>query len=247
MIAGIDIGSRATKLVVLDGNVPCEWQLVPTGIDPLRAAHSLLAGRKFEVIAATGYGRHLARNDFADVVLTEVKACAVGAHHVMPDCRLVIDVGGQDCKAIALDGNGGFDDFAMNDRCAAGTGRFLEVMAQTLGFPLDQFGAVALDAESTVRINSMCAVFAESEVTSLIARGADVRGIARGIHQASVERIAALVQGLGVRTDRVLLTGGVAGNPCICALLESRLKTAVVAPDRPQFIVALGAALAAGR
>lgn len=243
MIAGIDIGSRTTKLVVLDSGIPVEYTLVPTGVDPLQAARTLIAGREFEAIAATGYGRHLARTKLGFTVLTEVKACAVGAHHVSPECRTVIDIGGQDCKVVTLDGNGGFSDFQMNDKCAAGTGRFLEVMAQTLGFGLDEFGNVALMAKEAVRVNSMCTVFAESEITSLIARGEDPKRIARGLHLAVVDRVASMARSMDVSESGVLFVGGVAKNPCIRTLLETRLRMPVTAPEHAQFVVALGAAL----
>lgn len=244
MIAGIDIGSCTTKLVVLEDGAPVEWKIVPTGVDPLAAARSLLGDRRFDVIAATGYGRHLARAGFAHKVLTEIKACALGAHHLAPEHRMVIDIGGQDCKAVALDGKGGFVDFAMNDRCAAGTGRFLEVMARTLGFSLEEFGPASLEVRNSVKINSMCTVFAESEVTSLIARGEDVHRIARGVHQSVVDRVCALAQSLGVNGE-VLLVGGVANNPCIAKLLETRLRVPVTVLKEAQYIVALGAALSA--
>ncbi len=243
MIAGIDIGSRTTKLVVLDDAAPVEWKLVATGVDPIQAARTLIDGRVFDAVAATGYGRHFARTELGFQVLTEVKACAVGAHHVMPECRTVIDIGGQDCKVVALDGEGGFSDFQMNDKCAAGTGRFLEVMAQTLGFGLDEFGEVALQADEAVRINSMCTVFAESEVTSLIARGEDPRRISRGLHQAVVDRVASMARSVGVGEGGVLLVGGVALNPCVRPLLEARLGVPVIVPEHAQFVVALGAAL----
>ncbi len=243
MIAGIDIGSRTTKLVVLDDRVPVEWSIVPTGVDPLQTVRTLIGDRRFDAIAATGYGRHLARTELEFTVMTEIKACALGVHHIAPKCRMVVDIGGQDCKVIALDGTGGFNDFQMNDRCAAGTGRFLEIMAQTLGFGLDEFGEIALQTEHAVRVNSMCTVFAESEVTSLIARGESPARIARGLHQAIADRVVSMARSVGVHEDGILLVGGVAQNPCVRHLLQSRLGVPVTVPERTQFIIALGAAL----
>lgn len=244
-VAGVDIGSRTAKLVVMKDGQPFQWSLVPTGIDPIGAARNLIDGRRFDYIVATGYGRHLARADLAAAAVTEVKACAVGAHFLFPECRTVIDVGGQDTKVVVLDVRGGLTDFAMNDRCAAGTGRFLEVMAQTLGFTIEEFGSVCCDADASVQINSMCVVLAESEVISLIARGKDARQIGRAVHQTMVDRIASLTASVGLAGDSAVLAGGVARNPCIVHLLERKLRVRLLVHEYAQFIPALGAALVA--
>jgi len=241
--AGIDIGSRNTKLVVIENGVPCEWGLLPTGADPIGAVSALIKGRHFDRVAATGYGRKLAESGVADMALTEIKACAIGAHHMLPECRTVIDIGGQDTKGIALDGKGGFNDFAMNDRCAAGTGRFLEMIAGTLGYTLDEFGQVSCGITSTFRLNSMCAVFAESEVISLIARGAKGPEIARAVHEAMVDRIAVMVRSMNHPIQTPMLAGGVAHNLCIVQLLENKLGVKIAVPERAQFTAAIGAAI----
>ena len=242
--AGLDLGSRTTKLVVLEGGEVAAFKITDTGPDMTARALALLEGFSPARIVATGYGRNLAAAEFADDVVTEITAYALGALHLFPDCRTVIDVGGQDSKAIALDDRGGFRDFEMNDRCAAGTGRFLEIMARALGFSIESFGPAACEAREPVAITSTCTVFAESEVISLLARGEDVRGIALGIHQAIIDRLVTMVRRIGLR-PQVVFAGGVARNPCIARLLSERLGLEIQVPDNPQVVGALGAALRA--
>lgn len=241
--AGLDIGSRTTKIAVLDRGRLVHSQVLDTGTDPLARAQALLDGRRPEKVVATGYGRHLARARLGCPAITEIRAHALGAHLLFPGCRTVIDVGGQDSKVIRAEG-GRHRDFEMNDRCAAGTGRFLEVMAAALGFTLDELGVEAQAGREPVTVNSMCTVFSESEVISLIARGADRQSIALGLHEAIVTRLLALVGRVGVEPE-VVLTGGVARNPCIRRLLEQRLAVRLMVPDEPQITGAIGAALCA--
>jgi predicted CoA-substrate-specific enzyme activase len=227
---------------------------VDTGTDPLARARELLgeAGHDPDSpsrtgscpFVATGYGRHLARERLGLPVITEIKAHALGAARLFPDCRTVIDIGGQDSKVVRVE-NGRQVNFEMNDRCAAGTGRFLEVMAMTLGYTLNEFGAEALQASESASINSMCTVFSESEVVSLIASGKSKQSIALGLHESIVNRLLALVGRVGAERQ-VVLTGGVALNPCIRVLLERRLGLSLLVPDEPQIVGALGAALSAG-
>jgi predicted CoA-substrate-specific enzyme activase len=195
-------------------------------------------------LVATGYGRHLAREKLGLPVITEIKAHALGAGRLFPECHTVIDIGGQDSKVIRVE-KGRQVNFEMNDRCAAGTGRFLEVMAMTLGYTLAEFGSEALKAPESASINSMCTVFSESEVVSLIAAGTTKQSIALGLHESIVNRLLALVGRVGVEPD-VVLAGGVARNPCIRVLLERRLGVPLLVPEEPQVVGALGAALAAG-
>jgi len=243
-VAGVDLGSRTTKLVVLEQGRVIAFKITDTGPDMTARALGLLEGFEPARIVATGYGRNLAAAEFADDVITEITAYALGALHLFPECRTVIDVGGQDSKAIALDDHGGFRDFEMNDRCAAGTGRFLEIMARALGFSIESFGPAACQATRPVAITSTCTVFAESEVISLIARGEQVAGIALGIHQAIVDRLVAMARRVGVRPQAVF-AGGVALNPCIGRLLGERLGLEIHIPENPQMLGALGAALRA--
>lgn len=218
-------------------------EILDTGTDPWRRARELLERHQPEMVVATGYGRHLVAERLGCPVVTEIRAHAVGAHRLFPECRTVIDIGGQDSKAIRLK-DGRQLDFEMNDRCAAGTGRFLEVMATTLGYTIEEFGAEALRSESSTAISSMCTVFAESEVISLIARGAGKRAIALGLHEAIVNRLWALLGRIGVEPP-VVLCGGVALNPCIRTLMERKLEMALLVPEKPQLVGAIGAALCA--
>ncbi len=173
--------------------------------------------------------------------MTEIKAFAIGAAFYQPATRTVIDIGGQDCKIIRVD-QGKVRDFEMNDRCAAGTGKFLEVMAHTLGYPIAEFGQEALASADSVSINSMCTVFAESEVISLIAKGEHPRRIALGLHQSIINRILAMLGRTGYE-ETIFFAGGAAKNPCLVRLLEQRLGRSLYIPEEPQIVGAVGAAL----
>jgi predicted CoA-substrate-specific enzyme activase len=242
---GIDIGSRMTKVVRLENGALTHSEVFDTGHDPLGRLREALRGMDGQAAVATGYGRHLAQAHLDCPTVTEIRACARVAGHLTPGCESAIDIGGQDCKAIELKPAGGFGRFEMNDRCAAGTGRFLEVMAQALGFALDEFGGGAEAADRPVAINCMCTVFAESEVVSLIARGEDRRRIALGLHLATVRRVAAMASRVDLGA-RAVFVGGVARNPCMARLLAEELPCEVTVPDRPELAVAIGAALIAG-
>lgn len=243
--AGIDIGSRTIELVVVDeaGEI-VESVQADTGFDPMAEAKQLIDGKTFDHIMATGYGRNLFEISFDASTVTEIKAHARGARTLFPHIQTVIDIGGQDSKAIALFDNGRVKKFEMNDRCAAGTGKFLEIMAKTLGFTIDDFGREALLADSELNISSMCTVFAESEVTSLIAKGENRQQIARGLHASVIRRIAGMVNRVSSEGD-IAFTGGVAKNPCMHKLLEEKLDRTIRLPDDPQRMGALGAALLA--
>jgi predicted CoA-substrate-specific enzyme activase len=241
--AGLDIGSRTTKLAILrDGRF--DFRILDTGVKPAETCTRLLDGTRFDAVVSTGYGRHLAKTEFDYPTITEILAAARGARHVLPEARSVIDVGGQDCKAVTLAEDGTFTNFLMNDRCAAGTGRFLEIMASTLQLQLGEFAALALEADSAVEINSMCSVFAESEVVSLIASGADLKQISLGLHRAVVNRVGALLGKIGAQAP-IAFIGGVALNPAAVSQLREKLRRDVHVCEFPQFVVAAGAALVA--
>jgi len=244
VFVGIDIGSRCIKVVALNGDGIEDFKVVDTGFNPHERSLKMIKPYNAKRIVATGYGRHFAREDFADSVITEIKAHAIGARFLFPDCRTIIDIGGQDSKTIALDVNGKVADFQMNDRCAAGTGKFLEVMAKTLGFTIDEFGPQSLAAEKAVKVNSMCTVFAESEVVSLLAKKEDPRNIALGLHQSIIDRVSSMLHRVGIEDD-VVLSGGVGCNPCIRELFEQKLNRQIHIYDRPEIAGALGAALVA--
>jgi len=210
-----------------------------TGIDPLSNMRKLLDGQEFDEVVATGYGRYLAQMHLECPIITEIKAYAIGADFFFRDCRTVLDIGGQDSKIIRVQ-NGRVQDFEMNDKCAAGTGKFLEVMATTL--TISEFSNIAAQSENAVSISSMCTVFAESEVVSLIARGEDRRSIALGLHLSILNRILALMGRIGFE-DEIVFAGGVAKNKCMANLLERRLGKRISLPEEPQIIGAVGAAL----
>jgi len=243
--AGLDVGSRTIKLVTLD-SVVRESLVVETGANPLRRCQIILSGRNFQRLVATGYGRHLVAPIQGGKVVSEIKAYAVGARYLFPDCQEVIDIGGQDCKVILLSSKGEVRKFEMNDRCAAGTGKFLEVMAHTLEVDVDALGDLALSANQKITINSLCTVFAESEVVSLIGRGEEASEIAMALQEAIANRIAAMVRRVGVK-EKVILAGGASLNRCLARLLGEKLGTELIVPDSPQLVGALGAALLAKR
>ncbi len=243
--AGIDIGSRTIKLVVMENGVVTHTDTTDTGFQPMTRAREILTGVSPDTIMATGYGRNLFEQQMTAETVTEIKACATGAAHLYSDVTTILDIGGQDVKVIRVGATGRVMKFEMNDRCAAGTGKFLEIMSDNLGFPLSGFGDAALAAPKTVPVSSMCTVFAESEVTSLLARGEEPVNIARGLHDSVVKRAATMIRRVGL-SGPLCFVGGVAHNPCIRALLADLLQTEVIVPESPQTVVALGAALLAG-
>lgn len=163
--AGLDVGSRTIVLVTMEGGI-MDSAVLETGINPLRRCQELLSARSYQRLVVTGYGRHLVSSALGGETISEIRAYAMGARYLYPDCRTVIDVGGQDSKITLLSDEGEVLKFEMNDRCAAGSGKFLEVMAKTLEVDIGDFGDLALSASKIVQINSLCTVFAESEVVS---------------------------------------------------------------------------------
>jgi len=253
LVCGIDVGARSSEIVVLDGEAPdaFTYRIADTGHDPARTGHRLfeeaLAERGVapDAIArtiATGYGR--ASLPFAAEAVTEITCHARGVRHGVPDVRTIVDIGGQDSKVIVLDERGSVADFAMNDRCAAGTGRFLEIVARILDLDIDQLGEVAEQATRPAAITSMCAVFAESEVVGLLARGTKRQDVLAGVHASIASRVAALASRLRVQAPAVF-TGGVAKNPAMVRALARAVALDFTVPSEPQITGALGAALLA--
>jgi predicted CoA-substrate-specific enzyme activase len=240
---GLDVGSRTIEMVTFD-TVIRDSLVTETGANPLRRCQELMSGRNYERVVVTGYGRHLIAPAFGGEVVSEIKAFAVGARHLYSDCRTVIDIGGQDCKVILLSGNGTVQKFEMNDRCAAGTGKFLEIMANTLEVKISDLGELALSASKTVQINSLCTVFAESEVVSLIAQGEEPNAIALGLHHAIATRIAGMARRVGVK-ERVDFAGGAALNQCLRQVVGDKLGVELTIPFNPQTVGAVGAAILA--
>jgi (R)-2-hydroxyacyl-CoA dehydratese activating ATPase len=245
LVAGLDIGSRSIELALLEEDRLVDWAKVPTTFDPLAQCRRLLKEVHATKLVATGYGRKLAMEHLQDrnvMAITEIQAYALGARHLAPETRTVLDIGGQDTKVIGLTPAGKVARFEMNDRCAAGTGKFLEFMALALHLPLEEFGSFALQADKRIQISSMCTVFAESEATSLMARGESPANIAMGLHLAIVQRTLAMLRRVGEEPP-LLFAGGVAHNVCVRGLLEEVLKQAVLVPPNPDLVGALGAAL----
>lgn len=252
--AGIDVGSVTTKAVLLsDSKIKGEY-LSPTKADPNLAAQTAfneslkvagITADKVDFTISTGYGRRAI--DYGDKTVTEISANAKGSVFLgSPEgkVRTIIDLGGQDSKVISLDENGKIVRFMMNDKCSAGTGRFFEVMANALGVSLDHIGEMALRSTNPIKINSTCTVFAESEVISLIARRKKKEDIIAGLHESMAKKICTMAKEVGVN-HVVFFDGGGAKNIGVKASLEKQLNVKIYVPEKPQFVVALGAALLA--
>jgi len=245
MIAGIDIGSRSIELVVMSEDRIVHQDKAATTFDPLSQIRKLLNGLTLDSITATGYGRNLLNNKEMDVEvqsITEIRAYATGAHRLFPEARTILDIGGQDTKAISLEPSGKVRKFEMNDRCAAGTGKFLEHLANVFQIPVEAFGDYAMEGEKILTINSMCTVFAETEATSLMAQGNRPQDIALGLHASIIRRTVNMLHRVGLEFPLVF-AGGVARNPCAVHLLREILGKAAVVPDEPDMVGAYGAAL----
>ncbi len=247
---GVDIGSLTTKVVLLDAKgemVSRAW--ARSGYAGKEVAHRLLSGmlekvgaRQEEVtVVATGYGRVTYP---ADREFSEISCQARAIARLFPAARTVIDIGGQDSKVIRISPQGRVLDFAMNDKCAAGTGRFLEVMAQALEVPVEELGHLAEKSSRPLCISSTCTVFAESEVVSCIARGEPKEDIVAGICAAVAARVLALAERVGLEPE-VVFTGGVARNKGVVKAMRERYARALAIPPEPEITAALGAALLA--
>jgi predicted CoA-substrate-specific enzyme activase len=250
--AGVDAGSRAIKVALIDTNAHrvLGTGVTDQGVHQQQLAADLLARvcsdcaidkTRIGRIVATGYGRD--RIADAHTTITEITCHARGIAHQKPDARTVIDIGGQDSKVLRLDTNGTVRDFMMNDRCAAGTGRFLEVVADRLNAPLTELGALADQATAPAHISSMCVVFAETEIIGLLAQGTKPANIVAGVQSAIATRIASMA---GPRiAEPVCFTGGVARIPGMDKALADTLGHAIAIAHQPQFTGAVGAALLA--
>lgn len=248
---GIDIGSTSGEALILDGDRIVAWSIVDTGYNSRRAAEFALdealaqtdlSRDQLDPIVATGYGRVAV--DFAHSQVTEISCYARGIHHLFPEVQTVIDIGGQDSKVVAVGPSGRPLDFAMNDKCAAGTGRFLEVMARALQLDLEELGPCALRARRAAEISSTCTVFAESEVITLVAEGVAREEIVAGLCRAIARRVGAMARRVGVEPP-VAFAGGVAKNTGVVRALEEVLGEQLIVPEEPQIVGALGAALVA--
>lgn len=248
VVAGIDIGSRTIKLIVMDGGHGhiIASHKVETTFNPLEQSRRVLGNAPGDRLIATGYGRKLAQDNFQAETITEIQAHALGARSLFPACTSILDIGGQDTKAIALDDRGRVRKFEMNDRCAAGTGKFLEFMATSFQLPIEEFGNFALQGEPGLVINSMCTVFAETEATSLMARGHKPEDIALALHLSVVKRSLSMLRRVSTNGSLVF-SGGVARNQCVVQLIETEIGSSLLVPDDPDMVGALGAALHGSR
>ncbi len=259
VFVGVDIGSLATKSVVLDSDKGVlSYDILRSGFDYRGAAeHSIensikqanIKREDISFIVSTGYGRAVAMlSTLADAEVTEITCHAKGAYRLFPEARTIIDIGGQDSKVISIDETGRVANFVMNDKCAAGTGRFLEVMSSALSVGIEGMGdLIFASSEEKVEISSICTVFAESEVISLFAKGYKKENIAAGIADSIARRITGFVGQVGLK-EKVVMSGGVAKNKGVVRSIEERIGTKLLIPEEPQIVGALGAAIiASGR
>lgn len=246
---GIDIGSLSSEALLLREEEIVAYSIMRTGANPQKTAAQCLeevlakttiSEKDISMVVATGYGRN--RVPFKSMEVTEITCHARGAQFLFPRTRTVIDIGGQDSKIITLNDQGRVTDFVMNDKCAAGTGRFLEVMAHALEVELSKMGKASLKVKKGVSITSMCTVFAESEVISLIAEGYGVEEIIRGLHESIASRIFRMSKRLRVRGE-ITFSGGVAKNEGIAEIIKKLFGMSINIPNEPQIVGALGAAL----
>ncbi|MFC1825001.1 acyl-CoA dehydratase activase [Thermodesulfobacteriota bacterium] len=253
LVAGIDVGSLYTKVVVMKNNrEELANHCMRSGTNHFGAAETAmnkvlaLAGLEMNDISnivATGYGR--ANVTFAKNNVSEITCHARGINHLLPEARTIIDIGGQDSKVIRLDDSGRVSNFAMNDKCAAGTGRFLEVMAYALEVDFEKMSALAFKSKNKLSVSSMCTVFAESEVISLIAGGNQKEDISAALFRSISGRIMGLIGQMGIK-EKVAMSGGVAKSKAIVLAMEEVLATNLLIPPEPQIVGALGAAIVAG-
>jgi predicted CoA-substrate-specific enzyme activase len=249
--AGVDVGSTMTKVVLTDkSNNSLSTIKGPTGPEYRQLANEVMRQSleqaslqidDISYIVATGYGR--LNVPFADRQITELSCHARGVSSLFPNVQTAIDIGGQDAKCMKID-NGRLTNFVMNDKCAAGTGRFLEVTAATLGIKLEDMGDISLKATKRIQISNLCTIFAQQEVVALLSRGEKLENILAGLHDALASRVAALARRLGIEPDLVL-TGGVAKNTGIVRAMKENLGCEIFVPEEPLLTGALGAAILA--
>ena len=246
---GIDVGSITAKAVVVRDGEVISYNLILTGYNARKAGAKVfenaikdvgIKSSSIDKIISTGYGRNGVT--IAHKAVTEITCHAMGAHYLDPTIRSVIDIGGQDSKAIAVTASGSVKDFAMNDKCAAGTGRFLEVMAGALEVDLNDFGEFSLNADQSSKISSLCTVFAESEVISLISKGEKRSNIISGIHESIAARVVTMAGRVGLEPP-IMMTGGVAKNIGVVKALERKTGEKIAVSPKAQITGAIGAAL----
>jgi predicted CoA-substrate-specific enzyme activase len=246
--AGIDVGSTMTKVVILNGGMIASV-IGPTGPEHRRLANQVMdeALKKANIpfhavtyVISTGYGR--INVPFADTQFTEITCHAKGIASLYPEAKTIIDIGGQDVKGIKINAYGKTIDFAMNDKCAAGTGRFIEAIADTLGVPLDQVGDLSLQSKNPAKISNICTIWAQQEIAASLAEGVPISDLLAGIHQSLADRIIRMVSRLKVE-EAVIVTGGGGKNRGLLKALSGQLGYQILVPEEPLITGALGAAL----
>ena len=250
IVAGVDVGSTATKAVLLNENHEIVGRaLINTGANVVRAAQRVfseatkqagLEEHEVAQVVGTGYGRY--KVTFGHAQVTEISCHARGASFLFPKTRIILDIGGQDTKAIRISSSGEVEDFCMNDKCAAGTGRFLDAAAVTMGIPLDDIGPLSLQYKQVLKVTNVCTVFVESEILAHLARGRAAADILRGVHLAIATRSVALMRRVGLDPE-ITFTGGVSRNVGILSTLEERLCMKLNVNADSQYMGAIGAAL----
>lgn len=248
--AGVDVGSTQTKTIIIDEHRRIVGRsLTDTGANVMRAAESAfqqalgdggIREEEVEYVVGTGYGRY--KVTFGNTQVTEISCHGRGAVHMFPRTRTVLDMGGQDTKAISVSQSGEIQDFCMNDKCAAGTGRFLDAASSALDIPLGDLGPTALRGERPVKISTTCTVFAESEVLSWLGKGKKIEDILLGVHESIASRSVGLLRRVGIH-EEVTFTGGVARNVAMVETINRRIDGQVNVGGESHFIGALGAAL----
>lgn len=249
--AGVDVGAATAKTVIIGNGEILSYSIMPTGHNVVQTTEKVtkealekanLSISEISYIISTGYARNAV--SFANKAVTEIICHAKGANFLIPETRAIIDIGGQDSKAIGVDERGNVTDFVMNDKCAAGTGRFLEVMAGVLDLELEELGAISLTSKNPCHISSTCTIFAESEMVSLRAEGKSREDLVAGIHKAVASRVVVMGSHIKFKKETVF-TGGVAKNIGVKKVLEEMIGFDILVPEEPQIIGALGAALVA--
>ncbi len=250
LTAGIDIGSLTAKAVILKDDAIVASSIIPTGYDSVETANHVidialveasLTLKQLDYIVSTGYGRVVV--PFSNGNVTEISCHARGACWLAPDVRTILDMGGQDCKAIRCDPDGRVIQFAMNDKCAAGVGRYLEVIAEFLGLPLDEIGGRSLDVvKEAAKISATCTVFARSEIIRLFRQGTHANDILAGAHDALATRVYKMLESVGIESE-LMISGGIGKNIGIIKRLEQKTGLEIRRVPEPQIVGALGAAL----
>jgi len=248
--AGIDIGSSSAKIVIMENNKILNHAVILTQPDSVATSEAILreglkrsklTKQDLKYIVATGYGR--INVPYSDEYITEISCHARGAHWFFPSVQTILDMGGQDCKAIRCNERGQVSNFIMNDKCAAGTGRFLEIIAETLAIPLEEIGPLSLQASGTIPISSVCAVFARQEIVSSLRRGESKENILFSLFESIATRVMGLVSKVGIESDFVV-TGGIAKNIGVLAQIRNKIGDAnTLVCGEPQIVGALGAAV----